>query len=83
MTNREHCIGVILSDMKSTCSWDNENLLCRDRQCSDADQIIKTEDECRKFLEICTLSPTGSGCVDEPTTCKGYTSKDVCKSLVH
>ncbi|CAD8122300.1 unnamed protein product [Paramecium sonneborni] len=82
MLNKEHCQSVVLSDMKSTCSWDNENSLCRDRQCSDADQNIKTYDDCRRYLGICILSPTGSGCVNEPTTCKGYKSKEVCQKLV-
>ncbi|CAD8114581.1 unnamed protein product [Paramecium primaurelia] len=80
--NKQHCFAVVLTDMQSTCSWDNDNSICRDRQCSDANQILKTEDECRNYLPICTLSSTGSGCVNEPISCKGYRTKDVCKSLV-
>ncbi|CAD8207770.1 unnamed protein product [Paramecium octaurelia] len=82
IVNREHCFGVILSDMKSTCSWDKDQELCRDRQCSDADSTLKTETECRNYLATCTLSSTGNGCADEPTTCKGYKTKEVCQSLV-
>ncbi|CAD8170519.1 unnamed protein product [Paramecium octaurelia] len=82
MLNKQHCFGVVLIDMQSTCSWDNDNSLCRDRQCSDSDQSIKTEDGCRQYLATCTLSPTGSGCVNEPSSCKGYKMKDTCKRLV-
>ncbi|CAD8125019.1 unnamed protein product [Paramecium sonneborni] len=80
--NKEHCFSVVLQDMKSTCSWDSDYSLCRDRQCSDADQNIKTDDGCRQYLSICTLSSTGNGCANEPTTCKGYQSQDVCIKLV-
>lgn len=55
MLTKEHCLAVVLDDMKTTCSWDNENSLCRIRLCSDADNTkYKSESDCRNYMSTCT-----------------------------
>ncbi|CAD8196366.1 unnamed protein product [Paramecium pentaurelia] len=82
MITKDHCLSVVLADGISKCSWNDETQICRQRVCSDADTTNVSEENCRSFMPICTINDDKTGCVQEPTTCKGYKNPEVCIKLV-
>ncbi|CAD8210868.1 unnamed protein product [Paramecium octaurelia] len=82
MITKDHCLSVVLADGESKCSWNDETQICRLRVCSDADTTNVSEENCRAFMPMCTINSDKTGCIQEPATCKGYKSPDVCIKLV-
>lgn len=51
------------------CGWNGT--ACNDKSCATAKSTVNTDTLCRGYLPTCTVTDTGSGCMDIPTDCSG------------
>ncbi|CAD8119494.1 unnamed protein product [Paramecium sonneborni] len=59
-----------------SCSWRNK---CVSRTCEIASQEFLTHDDCNKYLNTCTLSLTGKGCMSLPLKCEIIKLEEGCR----
>ncbi|CAD8182431.1 unnamed protein product [Paramecium octaurelia] len=64
------------------CKWNSELQKCRDYQCSEADLVLTTDQQCSQFGVGCITK--GQGCIESPLReCKTYeTSGQDCSKLI-
>ncbi|CAD8122235.1 unnamed protein product [Paramecium sonneborni] len=63
----------------SRCIW---NQRCIEKVCEFASKNIKTHQECQDYLNSCTLSNLGYGCMNIPLKCEAITTKGGCVKRV-